>query len=398
MTTEQTYYVAVWAPHNTPNAEPEFKLNPGEIETLTGQLVGVPVTYDHVGIHDAINTLEDVGYGVSKVSVARAMLVASKDRPEQRPLGIVTDAWVDGGGNGVCAFYTTGNASMSLIKAGALSSVSLTHVAERMQPLELSLCNVPARPGSRVLFSAKSDKEVAAYKARSLLKPQKAIQQSLKMAAVPMNTEATDANTAPAKALTFDEALTQVPEEVRSVLADGLEKLRADLITASKELEESKKEAEAAKTREAIQNTDAVILEDQLKRLLAAMPEQYQDMYMKSVPSLVQGFSSGNPQHAMDAAVRTVMCASRAIQLRDFGAHPADAVSKRQRTTAGSMATEAPAAPAPVVAAPVVAAVEAPAPAAAAAAAAADPATTAAVQAPLSSTERLNIALGRAFD
>ena len=400
----KTWHVAVWAPQGTPGADPEYRLSREEIGALTPQLLGVPVTYDHTGIHDAIDTLEDVGFGVSKVSVAKAMLMASKDRPEQRPLGIVTDAWVSGNGDGMCAFYTVGKAPRSLIDAGSLASVSLTHIAEQMQPLELSLCNVPARPGSRVVLSASRDVDVAAYKARSLQQPKPIANMADAQMTDAASVGAPAADASSTKRLTFDEALATVPEEVRAVLATGLEKMKSDLVVASKELEEQKKKAEAAKTRADIQNTDAVILEDQLKRMLAAMPEQYQDMYMKTVPSLLKGFSSGNPQHAMDAAVRTVMCASRAIQLRDFSDDGFG--SKRQRTVAGSVATETAAAAAaetPVVAAaapaaPVVAAVEAVTVAAATAAATPKTAESPAKAAPLTATERLNMALGRVFD
>lgn len=396
----KTWHVAVWAPQGTPGADPEYKLSAAEVHELTPQLLGVPVTYDHIGIHDAIDKLEDVGFGVSKVSVAKAMLMASKERPEQRPLGIVTDAWVSGNGDGMCAFYTVGKAPQSLIGTGSLASVSLTHIAERMQPLELSLCNVPARPGSRVLLSASRDVDVAAYKARSLQQP-KLIANMADAQMIDAAAATTPADAAAPKRLTFDEALATVPEEVRAVLASGLEKIKSDLVVASKELEEEKKKAEAAKTREAIQNTDAVILEDQLKRMLAAMPEQYQAMYMKTVPSLLQGFSSGNPQHAMDAAVRTVMCASRAIQLRDFASGDDFGASKRQRTAVGSVASATDAgkqAAAPVPAAPVVAAMEPVSVAAAAAAAVPSTTEAAAKPATLSSTERLNMALGRVFD
>ena len=112
-----------------------------------------------------------------------------------------------------------------------------------------------------------------------------------------------------------------------------MEGLKTEVTAASTKLEAEKKAADAAKKREAIQNTDAFILKDQLERMLKAMPEQYRDMYMGSVPSLVDGFASGDPRSAMDAAVRTVMCASRAIQLQDMP--PMADFSKRQRTTPG---------------------------------------------------------------
>ena len=416
-------HVAVWAPAGTPGAAKAYQLSAEGAKKLSDRMVGVAVTYAHSGIHEALDIVETVGAPLTKPNLVRAMEQSSVLRPRQRPLGLVTDAWIAANGDAMCTFYTQSAAANALITGGNLGSVSLTHVAETMNPLELSICNAPARPGSKVVLANASGEEAARYKARSL-KP--ANRPKTKDCAMPKSSTdetvvvaaATPKPVASAPAAekappSVSDALAQLPEAAQAVLAKRMKELtdqytrkNSELVEASSKLSEVEKRL---KLTDAFMQTESDILKDQLEMLLNACPDSVRQMYSATIPKLVDGFSSGDPRATMDAAVRTVMCASRALQLRSSAeVDEVQPPAKRLRQTAGSDVMDAAAdAPETVeeadappalekvsepVAPPIVAAAAAPAVAAAAAAAAPTNAE------PPSNLDVLNSALSMAFD
>ncbi len=395
MTDAAHFNVAVWAPAGTPGAEDAYKLDAEGARTLSDQMIGVAVTYAHSGIHEALDIVEKVGAPLTKPNVVRAMEQASLKRPRQRPLGLVTDAWIAANGDAMCTFFTRSAAANALITGGALGSVSLTHVAESMQPLELSICNAPARPGSQVLLADTSREEAARYKARSL-KPPKPPMSSPDKAAPKVVAAAADTKPAP----TVAEALSVLPESAQKVLAAKMKELTEqytrkndELVAASGRLTEVEKRL---KLTDAFMKTESDILKDQLEMLLAACPTSVRNMYSATIPNLVDGFSSGDPRATMDAAVRTVMCASRALQLQSQSELGDEPRAKRQRQITGSDATDTADSAMPALervepSPPIVAAAAAPAAAAAAAVVAATPPAK-------SNLDVLNDALSMAFD
>lgn len=395
---DKQWHVAVWAPAGTPGATEEYSLNSTEAKTLSDRMTGVAVTYAHSGIHEAINYMEEVGAPLTKPNVVRAMEKTSQQQPQQRPLGLVTDAWIAANGDAMCTFYCQSNAANSLIRGGNLGSVSLTHVAETMNPLELSICNAPARPGSRVILANTSGEEAARYKARSLI-PSTTSSNMPKEGVVAAAATAKTASPEKAKpALSVSDALAALPEDAQAVLAAKMKELtdqytrkNEELVAASSQLSDAQKRL---KITDAFMKTESSILEDQLKILLAACPDNVRQMYSATIPTLVDGFSSGDPRATMDAAVRTVMCASRALQLRGSDDRPA----KRARQTDGNVAMDA--APDAAIEAPpaLERAPEPPIVTAAAAPAAAAAVAAAAPAAPVSNLTVLNNALSMAFD
>lgn len=395
MDNNKHYHVAVWAPAGTPGAEEAYKLNAEGAKTLSDRMIGVAVTYAHSGIHEALDIVEAVGAPLTKPNVVRAMHQSALQNPRQRPLGLVTDAWIADNGDALCTFYTQSPAANTLITGGHLGSVSLTHVAESMSPLELSICNAPARPGSRVLLADTSRMEAARYKAQSL-KLRKAFQ----MSAAETVPEVIAAAATPAKEPTVSEALAQLPEAAQKVLAAKMKELtdqyarkNSELVAASGRLTEAEKRLQLT---DAFMKTESDILKDQLQMLLNACPDSVKQMYSATIPNLVDGFASGDPRATMDAAVRTVMCASRALQLQT--SESVEPRAKRQRQLAGSSAMDTakseepevvPAAePEEPVAPPIIAAAAAPI----------TPAAAAEPVAAKSNLDILNDALSMAFD
>lgn len=402
MSMDKQLHVAVWAPAGTPGAAAAYQLSSTDSRVLCERMRGCPVTYAHSGIHEALDIVDQVGVPLTKTNVVRAMEQSSVEAPRRRPLGLVTDAWVAANGDAMCTFYTQSAAANALITGGNLGSVSLTHVAESMNPLELSICNAPARPGSKVIESNISEEVAARYKARTL-------KDTSTSTAMPKETVVAAAKSTPAAAPspptapTVSEALAQLPEAVQAVLAEKMKELteqytlkNQELIAASSRLTEAEKRL---KLTDAFMKTESDILKDQLQMLLNACPDSVKQMYSATIPNLVDGFASGDPRATMDAAVRTVMCASRALQIRSTSDVADEARPlKRARQSTGSDVMDAAAdstdsksvqsEPKP----PIIAAAAAPIEAAAVAA------TAPVAAVPKSNLDVLNSALSMAFD
>lgn len=402
---DRQHHVAIWAPAGTPGAEPAYQLSAAGAKTLSDGMRGIAVTYAHSGIHDALDIVESVGAPLTKPNVVRAMVQSSAKHPRQRPLGLVTDAWIADNGDAMCSFYSQSPAANALISEGNLGSVSLTHVAESMTPLELSICNAPARPGSKVVLANISSEAAARYKAQSQLSRSTAFHTMPDQPKTSTVVAAAAASTSekPAPKLSLADALAQLPEAAQAALATKMQELQTqysqkntELIAAAAKLSEAEKRL---KLTDAFMKTESDILKDQLEMLLNACPDSVRQMYSATIPKLVDGFSSGDPRATMDAAVRTVMCASRALQLRS-GVE--DNMPQRKRVRAAEPVTESPDTDAkePEDSAMSTPAEEPATPAivAAAAAPATAPAPTAVAAKPQSHLDVLNSALSMAFD
>ena len=413
-------HVARFAPAGTPGCSAEYRLTAAETSLLASRMIGIPVTYDHRGIAAALDIVQSAGAPLTKPNVMRGLARASETDPKQRPIGLVHDAWVAANGDGMCTFSVRGNAAKTMIEEGNLASVSLTHMASTLDPLELSICNVPARPGSRVVFkSIAGPQQTAAYKAYTLQHPKRAATASMPetrssqansekqgaaaaaaaaASAEPQPAVVSAAGTAPPAGMTLQQALLLLPEEARAALADKFAAQADDLTRASAELDAAKSKL---KVTEDFNKTECALLTEQLKLLMQQMPKELRDIYSPNVPQLVDSFASGDPRSCMDAAFRTITCASRALQLKNFGSQPQSAphATKRMRTRDASSAmatdeddndavkesTQAPDATAAAFA-PLVTAAAAPI------------ATKSAAQPAMSNLARLNAALGLAFD
>lgn len=352
----KSVHVAKFAPAGTPGCEPRYQLSHSDTKTLASRMIGIPVTYDHRGIESALKIVDAAGAPLTKPNVMRGLAKASEADPKQRPIGLVQDAWVAANGDGMCTFSVQGEAAKSMIEAGNLGAVSLTHVAGSLQPLELSICNVPARPGSKVVFkSIAGPQQAAAYKAYTLQRSQTAaaetpatimpetrsssstlaappVAAAAAAAAVPSQKDAAapDVVAASNAKMTLQQALALLPEEARATLADKFSAQADNLTKASAELKDAK---DKLKVTEDFNKTECALLTEQLNLLLAQMPDDLRKMYSPNVPKLVDSFASGDPRACMDAAFRTITCASRALQIRDAtaAASAAPPATKRMR-------------------------------------------------------------------
>jgi len=155
------YYVAVVCAHRGVAMPEGYSLSQEERQTIASQLTGIPITVQHANVKERI-----AGIPASK-SLTPALMQETLDS-----CGLVIAAWVQDDGAVMAIFFVNNQCKrvIDLIAMGQLSSVSLTHVESTSQPVELTLCTIPARPGSKIVFSSPDLKEAYAYKARAELR------------------------------------------------------------------------------------------------------------------------------------------------------------------------------------------------------------------------------------
>lgn len=123
--------------------------------------------YEHLGIEEAV--IKSVTETAKICAVTERLETMSQ--PEQRPVGIVTTAYMDLGGSAWAIFAIDSGRYPRLtasIAAGTLKCVSLTSYVNNtiVVPLELSLCTYPARPKSHITWKTQSAERAVAYKLR----------------------------------------------------------------------------------------------------------------------------------------------------------------------------------------------------------------------------------------
>ena len=135
-------------------------------------MVGVPVTYEHLGIMDVADGMDSIET-LTAANVATAL--ATTDTPAHRQIGEVVHAWEmpDGEFAALLEIDPHLRGLQWLITSKQLSACSLTHVIAvngcDVVPLEVSLVGSPARPGCKVVNIAVGQFAATAYKARSFL-------------------------------------------------------------------------------------------------------------------------------------------------------------------------------------------------------------------------------------
>jgi hypothetical protein len=328
------YAVATWAP-NRP-CPSGYELSGSQRSTLSRQLPGVPLTVEHAGIEEAMAQIDEAQVTATKsmLFASLAMVANDTNSPHKLPIGAVADSWIAGDGKAECAIVVTSPAAQHLIKMGLLGSVSLTQCEvddgwepPKLSPLEMTICAAPARPGAKITDHAMSQDEVAAYKASSVRCGIPASKRSLTMsAAATPQPEAPPAGPAAggdeAAILAAFEAMDPVQ---RKKLSDHMQ----GKVTQYKLLLAKKAEVEARcatlendlAAANAHKNRDIELLKRSLATLAAQMPPEVKGVYAMDgldMTATVADFDSTDINRVRDAALRTVMCASRTLQLRPF--------------------------------------------------------------------------------
>lgn len=329
-----------------------YDMSWAECARVAVELAGCPVTFEHAGIEEvhrlgwagprSQNPPGDVGSVGGRVAAGLIGLSRRAGHAHVAPLGVVTDAWLvrtPGGGGwvGECSFSLTSDAAHVLVaklgpRCGGLGAVSLTTTADGCRPLELTLCREPARAGALITSPrGLCAGELAVYKACRLRWPHDyptAMPSPPSVETPAAAPTATIVEPSPVGGGTpsVEEAWSAMEPGARAVLAGQLQKMLGDVKSARagrdaavgrcSELEGQLTLANANK------KTDMALLERQLEILAAQMPDEIRDQYaLSDVAATMADFRSGSHHAAIDAALRTVLCASRAMQMRG-GAGP----------------------------------------------------------------------------
>jgi len=242
--------------------EPGFGLTSRDVPTVAARMVGVPVTYEHVGIFDAADGAYKASGQITAADVAKQL---EANVGVARPVGKVVAADAQG------RFIAKINGSLPLLSDAVqrrMFSVSLTHVGDTLVPLELSLVKDPARTAAAIR---------AQYKGDSL--PFSKTVKLLAMADVPMTPVEQEVPKAP-DVSPIEAALSLLGAEERGVLERQLRNYETQAQKQEKLLEE----LECARTQD--RDIATSLADDIMKRIRAqgidlplGMPEQAADIH-----------------------------------------------------------------------------------------------------------------------
>lgn len=225
--------------------DPGFGLTSRDVPTVAARMIGIPVTYEHVGIFDAADDAYKASGEIRAADVAKQL---ESNVGVAKPVGRVIAA--DGKGR----FIAKIDGNLPLLGDAVrrrIFSVSLTHVGNTLEPLELSLVRDPARTAAAIR---------AQYKGDSL-----PFEKTLKLLAM-ADTPATPAEQDVPKVADLspiEAALSLLGEKERTVLEQQLRNYETQTQKQEKMLEE----LESARTQD--RDIATALADDIMKRIAA---------------------------------------------------------------------------------------------------------------------------------
>ena len=330
---------------------PGYALSGPELAAVCGLMTGCPLTFEHRGIVNAVDSAFEATGDVSGVSRRLLMMEGSS-----LPVGVVLWAGVDevsGSGRAIFAVSRRKYPRVAAMIRGPLKSVSLTTATfddGRLLPVELSLCNFPARPDSWIVWRTNSLERAMAYK--RLCDFGDSSVPSLIMASAPMKTateEVPEVNP-------FKLVLAKLSDEDRA-LVEG----RFTDVVSSLEGSEASKAALASQLKE-LENAseaDKAMLKEQIDLFLenaspAAVPGHGLE---RCGQSLIESTSAPEMRRSLD---RMLTVANRQFAKLASSVSNGERASKRQRVADKGKAPAVTAASAPAAAAAAAPAVDVP--------------------------------------
>ena len=314
-------FIAVYYPCDGPARNvlgDAYTLTGDELRTLRQQMPGVAITYNHVGMANALWRAM-INQSDIKADIVKAEFKKST-RPEESVLGEVIDAWAGPDGAQWCSFKLHGGEYSGvgeMVKNGLLRGVSLTHYRQApVVPLELSLCKTPARPQCSVRHIARSPLNFQRYKGLVL---SGAIPSAMAtLAPTPAETQGAD------KALSIIKTLPEDEQQLLRAAFNGMNDQLNNAVLASKEKEEAaaKKLAEVEaqyKTQIEQAGIDSTILSAELRgfqeTLGAVLQNRPELAKIVSCKELADNCLSGMSHQQMNGMNALVTCASKAVMM-----------------------------------------------------------------------------------
>ena len=311
MAPKYQYYVGVYYPQKlSDNGVPGYILSPSSLRVVAEKLVGCPITFEHAGIEQAA---EKLGSKPSSTAVIQALQTQSKKTNDltQRPVSVISDAYQNANGEWLCVFAIDVNLFprlVAMICGGSLTGLSLSHFESSAGappvPLEVSLCQQPARPGCYMRAVAlPSLTAVKLYKAFDL-----SMAQSERRHLCTMSADNTS-KSAPATAAADNDihtALEAMTEKQRSLVSAALDSMQKRITAAEKSAKEATEENEVMKNAAAI---DKQLLRSQIESFMTFIGEDNSRKFGITTKSLNdQLLNSDSPDHMRRCVDRMLMC------------------------------------------------------------------------------------------
>ena len=247
------FYVAVVCPPSDVPLLDGYELTSEERFLLAGRLVGIPITVQHANVAQHLSTIP------KGTALLPALMQTKLDS-----CGLVICAWVAPNGCLMAAFSVHSHCTSvnQLIKMNHLAFVSLTHVVQTCEPVELSLCSNPARTGTKIVLATNSLEDIYRYKARHELA-------DITTSSI-MNAESATPLTPLQVALNSLSSDERTLVEARmSTMMEAVDKARADQTAATAKFDEMMKTSKV----------DEKLLEQHLNYLYSFLSEEDKKLY-----------------------------------------------------------------------------------------------------------------------
>lgn len=270
---------------------------------LRASMVGIPITYEHVGIRKAVHRAGMTDLMISGDAVRYQLeQLADANIPGHCVLGSVTDCWEARDGSWWATFFIQPvyKAVHWLLTHAHLTGVSLTHTYNddnTIVPLELSLCREPARPGCYIYRRYTNVIDANTYKR---------LRQSCSIPDTPtMSTETPDASTP-----SGDPPLSEIESVLHKMDPTDRRLIEDRLIAASTNMKTAVERMKEAERRAGV-STSA--LRNQIDILKAHINPELLQTYSIATPDDLQSLYSNNVQEMHPTLNRVLVAASATI-------------------------------------------------------------------------------------
>lgn len=336
---------------------PGYALTREQLVALTPLLTACPITYEHVGIFDAVKRLDNKNLEPLQARVWKELNdIAKTDDSRCATIGEVIDYWESPEGNWWCTFYINAEKWESVIwmvEKGFLRGLSLTHMVHNTHciPYEVSLCFEPARSGCYVYFLHVNLFEVEQYK-RNIIS--KAIREPLTkehtpgikiMAAstdttpVPMDTSASLASVSEmTRKPLIEQAMDTLPEESRRLIAARLTEMCArvdEAKAAQKNAENARDSAKKEKEQALVAAKNGEVNVGMLKSQLAIMRDNLGEELISNYHITPQHcaplLESNDPNDVRRVVDRVLLAANAKLMMATQISRASDPTNKKRK-------------------------------------------------------------------
>ena len=282
---------------------PGYWLSWCDLASLRSQMVGIPITYEHVGIRKAVHQVGMADADVTCDTVRYELQqLANADMPGHCVMGTVTDCWEARDGSWWATFFIQPlyKTVRWLLSAGHLRGVSLTHTHNNdnhIVPLELSLCREPARPGCYIYRCYTNVIDANTYKR---------LRQSCSMIDSPIMSADAPETPAPSEDPPLSEIeciLHKMDTAERRVIEDRLVAASANMNKAIARMKEA----------ERISGVSTNALRNQIDILKSHIDPELLNTYSIAAPSDLESLYSSNVQEVHPTLNRMLVAASATI-------------------------------------------------------------------------------------